>query len=129
MYSRICYHSRSERINDQFIKCFDCGQSFVKPKNEIKNKRCSDFSVEDTQFNRNYERNFTNNIEAPIEYGPAPIEYYTDKNNQNKIIIDRKNNFESDPQKYRVIINNKECILTEDKIQTLIRDTKVRRIR
>lgn len=129
MYSKICYHTRSERIDDQFIKCFDCGQSFVKPKTEIKNKRCIDFSSENSQFDKNYERNFTNNVEAPTEYGPAPIEYYIDKTGQNKIIVDRKNQFDSNPQKYRVIINNQDCILTNDKIQTLIKNTKARRIR
>jgi len=124
MHSELCYHKRTERIDDQFVKCYDCGHSFVKLKKEIVNKSCLDFTNENLSFDRNYYRNFTNIIEEPIEYGPPPIEYYADKNLQNKIIVNRKIVFSADPPKYQVMVNSEPCIMTDDQIKRLLKDTK-----
>lgn len=42
-YSSLCDHSNLERVDDNFVNCMDCGESFVSQKLVKNNKRSHDF--------------------------------------------------------------------------------------
>lgn len=120
-YSIICYHNRIERINKDFIRCLDCGQSIVNQENILHNKSKSDFIKENKSFENNFDRNFSNVIEEmDIVKEPLPLEFYTDKYLKNFIIIDRTIRFRAYPPKYNVNINGQEQFLTENKIKEIL---------
>lgn len=120
-YSVICYHNRIERINKDFVRCLECGQSLVSQENVLHNKSRLDFTKENKNFENNFDRNFSNIIEeVDIIKEPLPLEFYTDKHLKNSIIIDRTIRFRSYPPKYNVNINGQEQILTENKIKEIL---------
>lgn len=121
LYSNLCGHSRLNRINDNFIRCLDCGQSMISQKVLVGNKTRNDFTRENKSFNTNFNRNFSNELEEVDELSSAPIyELYGDRMGINKIIVNRKPVFSSQPAKYEVTINGTPNYLTQaDIVKTL----------
>lgn len=131
-YSLICSHPRIERVDKNFVRCLQCGESMISQKNISGNKRQSDFSKENDTYTKNFDRNFTNVIEEvsnpsgrKSEYTiPPAYEYYSDRMGINKIRIDKNPAFYSHPVKHEVIVNGKQFYLEGSEIKKLLLDTR-----
>lgn len=127
-FSKICYHDRTTRMNNEFVKCVDCGQKIVNIQNHITNKRCNDFTMEKGSL-KNFDNNFSNTIDFDDnEKKYLRVEYYADRNRVNNIVVNRLNKYFSDPPKYDVNINGTKRLLTDMQIDQLLRDTNTMRI-
>jgi hypothetical protein len=122
----ICQHSKTSRINDNFIKCLDCGQSVVSNNKSYTNKGMQNFVSENKSFQRNFDRNFRNDIIEGEEKGP--IEMFADAQFVNVIIVDRTPLYGTTPPKYKIIFNGESLYLTNDHIANLLQRTKSRRV-
>lgn len=120
-YSQICNHDRLDRIDDNFVRCLKCGQSLISQKQLINNKSRRDFTKENPNFNKNFDRNFTNMLEE-VESSKPIYDYYTDKIKANQIIINRQVQFSSNPAKYETNINGVKHYLTKNEINKLLSD-------
>ncbi|XWV26580.1 hypothetical protein QJ857_gp0487 [Tupanvirus soda lake] len=128
-YSKICNHNRLQRINNDFVRCLDCGQSMISQTKMMTNKTRQDFTKENKSFVRNFSRNFSNVLEEVDEQASYPLyEYYADRMMINKIIINRRVQFASDPAKFEVIVNGSKTFLTADEIQKLLMDANAFRV-
>jgi hypothetical protein len=128
-YSRVCDHYRLKRINNNFVRCIDCGESMISQTTITNNKSSKDFSKENPSFARNFDRNFTNILEEiDNEYQEPIIEYYTDGLHVNKIIVERRRIFQTNPAKYAVKINGNKYYLTNDEIKKVLTDIQAIRI-
>lgn len=128
MYDTICYHTRLKRLNDNFVRCLDCGLSMVNQKNILTNKNRREFTNENPNSTRNFERNFNNILEeVDTDYNHRPLEYYSDPKMINLIIVDRTNYLQSNPVKYRVNINGQMIYFLPNKLHELL--TKIKAIR
>lgn len=122
-YSKICNHTRLQRINNNFVRCLECGQSMISQKKHIRNKTRQDFTKENKSFIRNFDRNFSNVIEEVDETSNTPMyEYYADKMMANKIIVNRAVAYQSLPPKYEVIVNGNKIYITDQEISKLLTD-------
>ena len=122
-YSNICRHDRLQRIDENFVRCMDCGQSMISQKHMATNKTSKDFTNENKSFCRNFDRNFSNVLEEVDEYSSSPLyEYYSDRMGINIIIINKRPAFHSYPIKYEVIANGSKSYLTVDYIQKMLSD-------
>lgn len=122
-YSKICDHARLIRIDSNFVRCQVCGQSMISQQYILLNKNSKDFVNENKSFIRNFDRNFTNELEETNDKLSNPIyEYYTDHLGVNKIIVNRKVQFCSNPPKYEVIVNDSKSYLTNNEIQKILLD-------
>lgn len=129
IYSRICNHARLQRIDNDFVRCLDCGQSMISQKKMVTNKTSIDFARENEQFIRNFDRNFTNTIDEIDQQSLGPIyEYYTDRLMMNKIIVNRQVQFNSQPPKYEVTVNGRKTYMTGDEISKLIASVNARHV-
>lgn len=120
-YYPICDHHRLQRIDDNFVRCLQCGQSLISQKLLPNNKSRRDFIKENKNFDKNFDRNFTNVLEE-IDTSKPVYDYYTDKMKANKIIVNRQAQFSSSPAKYEVIVNHAKYYLTEPEIKKLLSD-------
>ena len=126
-YSRICNHPRLSRIDPNFVRCLACGVTLVSQQNALINKKQKDFSNENKSFMRNFDRNFSNNIEQTDDQ-PHLLEYYIDKHKTNVVIVDRTRSFFSDPPKYKTTINGQTSFLFAEQINKLLNDIKAIRV-
>lgn len=123
MCANLCDHLRLKRLDNNFVRCLDCGQSIISQKNMIYNKTSKDFSNENKTFTRNFNRNFTNVLEEVDEESTKPVyEYYTDRIGANNIVVNKVVQFSSDPAKFEVIVNGTKHYLTNDEIKKLLSD-------
>ncbi|AYV85575.1 MAG: hypothetical protein Satyrvirus23_18 [Satyrvirus sp.] len=128
-YSLICNHVRLSRIDSNFVRCLDCGQSMISQEHISTNKSQKDFVKENKSFMRNFDRNFTNILEENDNKNDLPLyEFYTDRMFANKVVVDRRIRFQSSPPKYTVFINGKESYLTNNEIQKVLGDINAIRI-
>jgi hypothetical protein len=127
-FAKLCYHERTKRIDNNFVKCIACGQKIVSIETPITNKTRQDFTNENKTFNQKFSRNFSNEIEDDDESGDLRVEYYADRNRVNNIIINRLVKYYSDPPKYHVTINGEKVLLTDMQIDRLLCDTNVMRM-
>lgn len=127
-YSRICQHSRLARLNDNFVRCLQCGQSMISQQSMPRNKTRQEFTRENDTFERNFERNFNNVIEETDQPDIPLYEYYTDRNGVNFILVDRRVMYRSDPPKYTVVVNGKKTILEDGEIRKILDDVRAVRI-
>lgn len=128
-YSLICTHPRLERLNNNFVRCTQCGLSMVNQQHIPTNKRPSEFISENKSFTKNFNRNFGNVLEEMANNKNLPmLEYYTDKLCANNIVIDRRNLFSSDPPKYAVTVNSAKTYLTDNEIRKLFSDVGAIRV-
>lgn len=128
-YSMICGHNRLQRIDNNFVRCLDCGQSMISQVNIPMNKSRQDFTKENKSFIRNFDRNFSNILEEVDNKQSRPLyEYYTDRNMMNIIIVDRRVKFNSDPPKFEVLVNGNKNYLTNNDILKLLSDTGAFRV-
>ena len=128
-YAKICTHERITRLNDNFVRCLNCGQSLVSQKYIPGNKTRNDFTNENKLFSRNFDRNFTNVLEEVDSESNRPhYEYYSDKNWTNGVIIKRAVEFSSNPPKFQVIMNGQVGYLDNDKIRILLSNLNAIRI-
>lgn len=122
-FSRICNHTRLVRIDKNFVRCLECGQSMISQQKMLANKTSRDFVNENKNFARNFDRNFSNVLEEVDSQSQVPLyEYYTDKNQINIIIIDRTAKFCTNPPKYEVNINGEKVYLDKEEIDKLLCD-------
>ena len=129
LYSNFCNHDRLQRIDKNFVRCLNCGQSIVCQHKISTNKSMKDFARENKNFTRNFDRNFSNILEEQSEKSTVPqYEFYTDNMMTNKIIVDRRIKFQSDPPKYEVIVNGSKYYLTNEEIQQLLSDARAVRV-
>lgn len=127
-FSKICYHDRTNRISNEFVKCVDCGQKIIRIQKHIANKTRDEFTRENKYFDKG-SRNFSNEVDFDDEDSKyVRVEYYTDRNRVNNIVVNRLNKYFSEPPKYDVNINDKKVLLTDMQIDKLLRDTNVMRI-
>ena len=128
-YSGLCNHLRIIRINDDFVRCQQCGLSMVNKKNQPNNKTINDFTKENKSFLKNFDKHFTNVIEEVDVYSSKPLyEYYVDKLMMNKIIVNKNTQYLSLPPQYEVIVNNKKTTMTDQQIYKLLSDINAIRI-
>lgn len=128
-YARICNHQRLTRLNDNFVRCLDCGQSMVSHYKMALNKRQKDFTKENKSFVRNFDRNFTNVLEEIDEQTNKPLlEYYIDRNWANLVIVNRSVQFQSSPAKYEVVINGERVYLDDLKINKILSELNAIRV-
>jgi hypothetical protein len=124
-FSKVCYHDRTTRINNEFVKCVECGQKIVNIQKHITNKTRDDF----TRENKDFSKVFSNEIDFDDEDRKyVRVEYYADRNRVNNIIVNRLNKYFSNPPKYDVNINDKKILLNDMQIDKLLRDTSAMRI-
>lgn len=137
-YALLCTHPRIERIDKNFVRCLQCGESMISQKNIAHNKSQRDFSKENDSFTKNFDRNFSNiidevskpnekNIELEQPIRPS-YQFYSDRMGLNKIRINKNPAFYSHPVKHEVIINGEKYFLEGPEINKLLTDTKVSRI-
>ena len=120
-FSMICNHEHLYRMDENFVRCRDCGQSMISQVNISINKNRSDFTKENNSFMKNFDRNFSNIIEEKEDCLKDSIyEYYVDRTLSNFIIIDRKIKFKSDPVKFEVKVNGENNYLTQSLINDLL---------
>lgn len=128
-YSIICDHKRLNRINKNFVRCLDCGQSMISQQKMLSNKTRQDFTNENKSFVRNFDRNFSNILEETDEQSTKPLyEYYTDRMNTNHIIINKQVQFQSNPPKFEVTVNGSTTYLTNMDIKKMLFDINAIRI-
>lgn len=127
-FSGLCDHSKTKRLDDDFVRCLKCGQSMISQATQHINKTGQDFTKENKSFERNFNRNFTNIIEEVEQSGPPPIEYYTDMNNFNWMIIDRTLMYNTNPPKFKINFNGDVVVMTNEKIQEILHKIKAVRI-
>ena len=127
-FSIICEHPRLTRIDDNFVRCLKCGESMISQKNMSNNKSNRDFLKENKSAFKNFDRNFSNVLEAAGEKSQPIYEYYTDRSQANSIVINRQVQFCSDPAKYEVFVNGAKNYFTNDQIQRILQDTSAIRI-
>jgi hypothetical protein len=128
-YSTICDHGRLQRLNGNFVRCSDCGQSMISQINIPSNKTRHDFTNENKSFIRNFDRNFSNVLEEKENQQLEPLyEYYTDRMMINVIVVDRRVKFDSNPPKFEVIVNGSKSYLTNDDIIKLLADSNAFRV-
>lgn len=124
-YSILCNHSRLTRVNKDFVRCLDCGQSMISQQKISTNKTSKDFVKENKSFNRNFDRNFGNKLEEIDEKTSQPLyQYYTDRQRINKIIVNRNAQFSGDPPKFEVDINGSKAYLGDEEIAKLLNDLR-----
>lgn len=126
-FSGRCNHTNMKRIDNNFVRCTKCGHSAISQLNPLKNKTRQEFTTENKSFNRNFERNFTNVLSEVERAGPAPLEYYTDVNNLNYIIVDKTPLFDSNPPKFKINFNGEVVSITNEKLNDVL--TRIRGIR
>lgn len=120
-YSAICCHNRLKRINKDFVRCLDCGQSMISQRQISGNKTEKDFVKENNSFIRNFDRNFNNELEETDEFSDKPLyEYYIDRYGVNKVIVNKKVQFYSNPPKLEVQINGSKTYLPQTDIEKLL---------
>ncbi len=123
-FSTLCDHKRLTRINSNFVRCLDCGESMISQKSIVGNKNRKDFEKENKSFTRNFDRNFSNTIGENDTLNNQPIfDYYVDRNLVNTIIVNWNIQFDSDPPKYEVFINDDKTYMTYPEIKKIISDT------
>lgn len=128
-YSQICSHPRLTRLDANFVRCLNCGQSLVNQKAISKNKTSKDFVKENKSFGKNFSRNFSNEIEQVEKNPPLPIiEYYADERFANVIILNRNSRSMRQPVEYEIIINGNKTFLTNEQISKLLTDIKAIRL-
>ncbi|AKI78997.1 hypothetical protein [Acanthamoeba polyphaga mimivirus] len=120
-FSTICNHNRLKRIDDNFVRCLDCGLSLINQVKILPNKSRQDFSKENKSFLRNFDRNFSNLIEQVDEESSVPTyKYYADRKWLNLIKINNIVQFQTNPPKYEVFINGEKSYLTQKQIDRII---------
>jgi|GEM_PF-6333355 len=67
-FSTICDHQKIKRIDEDFVKCVDCGMSLVDPLIEDKVMKMQDYVKENRSFDRHFNRNFDNNFPSEAEW-------------------------------------------------------------
>lgn len=117
-----CDHERSKRLDKNFVRCIQCGQSFISQETPHQNKRMGNFVNDNNSFQRNFNRNFNNIIPEIESYAPAPTEYYIDMKWIYYVIIDRTPIYESNPTKYKIEYGN---INSSDKNTNTLTDTQI----
>ena len=127
-FSGLCDHSRVKRLDDNFVRCLKCGQSMISQADVSLNKTGQDFTKENKSFERNFNRNFSNVIEEVDQPGPPPIEFYTDANNLNYMIIDRTLMFSTNPPKFKINFNGDVVVMTNEKINEILQKIKAVRV-
>lgn len=127
-YSKICTHTRLTRLNENFVRCLECGQSMISHQNIYRNKSRQDFTKENSNFVRNFDRNFSNIIEE-TDFPDKPIyEYYIDKNGANVVIVDKTQTYSNYPIRYKVIMNGETAIMDDTQIKDILNDIRAVRI-
>lgn len=121
-FAKLCFHESTKRINDNFVRCVNCGQSIIKPSTVIANKTRNDFTQENTSFNRNFDRNFSNEISEPDKIRQGPVQHYSDRYGLNFVTIDWTMQHASNPPKYTIIMNGEKVLVTEKQIDKLLHD-------
>lgn len=117
-----CNHPHLKRIDKNFVKCLDCGQSIVNQQVLQKNKSSYDFAKENEKIIKNFDRHFTNNFIDESMSDEQRFEYYTDRRgNGNSIKINRKIAYYSDPPQYEIIINSSKTYLPDIEISSILR--------
>jgi uncharacterized C2H2 Zn-finger protein len=66
-YAPLCDHQYLFRVDDNFVRCRQCGLSFVSQKKIPRNKGAHEFIRENTTFGKNFDRHFNNIVEKPIK--------------------------------------------------------------
>lgn len=127
-YTKLCDHSRLTRLDQNFVRCLNCGQSMINQQTIPKNKTRYDFTKENKSFDRNFDRNFNNIIEEIDKQNEPVYEYYTDRNWANMIKINRTVQYQSFPPKYKINVNGEDAILTDSQVKELLNDVKAIRI-
>lgn len=128
-YSNLCNHRRLQRIDNNFVRCLECGQSMISQKIVASNKTRDDFTRESEFLNRNFNRNFSNEIDQVDEVSNRPVyEYYTDRLGANSIVINKTPVFNSQPLKYEVVINGTKSYLTQSDISKIFFDINAIRV-
>lgn len=128
-FGSICVHDRLERIDKNFVRCLRCGESLVSQAQVLPNKTMNEFLAETKAPLKNFDRNFSNNIEQNLNTNNTPLlEYYMDRMKMNRVVVDRRPKFSYDQPKYVVVVNGNSDYLTDDQIYKMLSTTKCFRV-
>lgn len=127
-YSKLCNHDHIKRIDKNFIKCLDCGQSIINQSSLPRNKTPIDFVNENK-----IPQSFSNKIFSHVSYDEnrniiPKYEYYRDRNNLNEIIINWADHLYTRPIKFKTIVNSENNYLTKNEIKQLLFDVRAHRV-
>jgi hypothetical protein len=126
-FSNFCYHEKTKRIDNNFVKCILCEQKMINIETPITNKTRQDFTNENKTFAKKFDRHFSNEIKEEVN-DFSKVEFYADKNRVNNIIVNKTIKYYGDPIKYHVTINGEKIVLDEFQIDKLLLDTNVMRM-
>jgi hypothetical protein len=59
-FAGLCSHSRLKRLDQNFVKCVDCGESQIKPVEPTRDELMQKYMDENRFFDDNFIRNFDN---------------------------------------------------------------------
>jgi len=124
----LCEHSNLKRVDDNFVLCLNCGQQMVNQKYTRMNKNTLDFVKESSGKDlKNFDRNFSNAIvQSHIENS---VELYTDIRGVNKMTISKNPVFNSNPAKYKVILNGNIQFMVDGDIKKIITSLEFKKIK
>lgn len=125
IYDVYCRHPRTRRIDDNFVLCLACGESYVDQTKVQNNKTINDFIRESKHFDRHVTRNRNNNIishDYPIRQKDT---YYMDSMGVNTVVV---HNPPDEDSLYQVTINNKKRMMYYADIAKIIQQIKAFRV-
>ena len=114
----LCEHSRIMRLSKTAVRCASCGETIIKP---IKTEKQNPYK--NTVIN-NFDRNFSNKYQEELKL-PYKRELYV--NSLNKLWVEYNNVFDSDPPKYKMILNGEVLYNTKNEIAKIIQVLKLKK--
>lgn len=121
-------HRDVSRIDENFVKCYECGETILQAQNRMTNKTSRDFVQEDKSFR--YRKNNSSRYDKHTDYTPkvssyCKKKYYADRNWINVIMIDYNSTLNTRPVKFRVKLNGQYDSLTLDEILNVIQKLRL----
>jgi hypothetical protein len=111
----ICSHVKCLRLDNNFVRCEGCGDSFVKPATTLENKKCQAF-IKDSKF---VPVKFDNKLNR-TDISKKPIVHFSDKRNLNKLIFRQKDDGSFDAR-----LNGIRMSLSQDDLKCIIKAGKM----
>jgi hypothetical protein len=114
-FANLCGHNHTKRIDKDFIKCTNCGESFIQTlgfdHDQKMNAYIEENRVFDDQFNRNFDNTFIPKQRWEKQYGSVirdrpseSMEYlggyvtYSGKDGRTEILVETESRAQNDPR-------------------------------
>lgn len=119
-YSILCGHYMNKRINDNFVKCTECGEIIVNQKNIVSNKSQKNFVNENKNYTKNFDRNFSNLIKSEDNIVDDTNLYYTNRDRTIFFTINPTPITKNSRNIYEIRINGACYYLTNEQIEKIL---------